>query len=535
MKIYLRAHSFIAQITLALSLVQIMSPCSAQHIIDPPAADTNETAFFLKAAEYRPASSALTANTGRTLEHAAKFLMSDTGIDNNAIRDEQGNKIPPYINHAVIDDDNHFGYRSSFPAFHHAYLIEAFLNYYNYSGDREALRRARELADWTIAHSTPSDWKWPYLPWSTFTEGKPGGYEDRDSLQPDKAGYMGLSYTRLYEVTGSRKYLDSVREIADTLTARQSGDGSWPFRVNPKTGEVSQQYTAAIFFNVAFLEKAFSLIHNYNYKNSQILAWMWMMRNPLRTDNWSGLYEDIPRESNSQVHYSPLQTIRLLLRYRNEVNGKSYLEHAKRLYDYTMDGLSFVDRDMGLLFREQTGYMAATPSSTLNWSMMSGEFYLTTGEERYRATVLEAVRMVDKYGLKPDGRAHNTVLSPNSYGDYGCWYSLTSPVVRYLYQDMGCLPEIAPEGETHLLRCSTQVQAISYQKQKLNYRTLSDSVELIKVARPPIKVLAAGVELKQAAKLNAPSCYLYNGKSHVLLVRHTNPQISVVFTAVGSK
>ena len=39
-------------------------------------------------------------------------------------------------------------YRVSYPAYHHAYLIEAFLNYFNYCGSREALRHARELADW---------------------------------------------------------------------------------------------------------------------------------------------------------------------------------------------------------------------------------------------------------------------------------------------------------------------------------------------------------------------------------------------------
>lgn len=469
-------------------------------------------------------------DTGRTLERAAKFLLSDTGIENNAIRDEKGERVPPYIYHAVIDDDNHFGYRSSFPAFHHAYLIEAFLNYYNYSGDKDAVRRARQLADWTIDHSTPTDWKWPYLPWSTFTEGKPGGYEDHDALQPDKAGYMGLSYTRLYEVTGARKYLEAAKNIADTLVSRQSGDGSWPFRVNPRTGEVGQQYTAAIFFNVAFLEKMFSLTHVYNFKNAQMTAWMWMMRNPLRTGNWAGLYEDIPKGSDSQVHYSPLQTIRLLLRYRTPSNAASYMAHARRLYDDTMDGLSFSDREMGLVFREQTGYLAATPSSTLNWSMMSAEFFLATGEEKFRNTTLEGVRMVNRFGLKPDGRAHNTVLSPASYGDYGCWYSLTSPVVRYLYQDMGCLPEIAPNNETHLLRTSTQVQAISYGALKLGYRSLPDSVELLKLQTAPTGVLIDGKPLKSSPGLQGADSFLYNPRNRVLLIRHRDPRVTILFT-----
>lgn len=497
--------------------------------MDPPAADNTASVFFLKAAEYRPASAGIPKAAGTTLERAARFLLHDTGIENNAMRDENGRKVPPYIYHAVIDDNNHFGYRASFPAFHHAYLIEAFLNYYNYSGQREAVRRARELADWTIAHSTPAEWKWPFLPWSTFSEGKPGGYEDKDNLQPDKVGYMGLSYTRLYEVTGERKYLDAARKAADTLTLQQSGDGSWPFRVNPQTGVVFQQYTAALFMNVAFLEKMFSLTHNPDYKNAQITAWMWMLRNPIRTNNWSGLYEDIPKGVESQVHYSPLQTIRLLLRYRSPVNESSYMEHARKLFDYTMDGLAFVDRDMGLLLREQTGYLAATPSSTMNWSMMAAEFYLATGEKRYRDTTLEAVRMVTRYGLKPDGRTNNTVLGGRIYGNQGSWYSLTSPVVRYLYQDMGCLPELAPMDETHLLRTSTQVRQIQYEKRRVVYRTLPKSIDLLKLASAPREVRAGGKRLTASPKLAAGNSFLYNPHSHVLLVRHTDPSVEVIF------
>jgi hypothetical protein len=502
-------------------------PALSAPIIDPPAADRSPTAFFLKAAQYRPAPPGLAAAAGKTLTRAARFLMSDTGIDNNAIRDENGRKVPPYIYHAVIDDDNRFGYRASFPAFHHAYLIEAFLNFYNYSGDPEAIRRAREVADWTIAHSTPADWKWPYLPWSTFTEGKPGGGEDKDNLQPDKTGYMGLAYTRLYEVTGDRTYLTAARNAANTITRMQGWDGSWPFRVNPQTGTVYQQYTAALFLNVAFLEKMCALTGNKDYKNAQITAWMWMLRNPVRTNNWAGLYEDIPKGSNSQVHYSPLQTIRLLLRYRTPVNQSSYMAHARRLFDETMDGLAFDDRDMGLLLREQTAYLAATPSSTLNWSMMSAEFFLATGEEKYRSTTVEGVRMVTKYGLKPDGRTHNTVLGGRIYGDGGSWYSLTSPVVRYLYQDMGCLPELAPDGETHLLRTSTQIRRIVYGRRRIAYTSLPNSVDLLKLAGPPMRVTAGGTTLAMSTGLASANGYLYNPKSHVLLVRHARPDVVV--------
>ncbi len=500
---------------------------AADRRADPPAADPSPTAFFVKAAESRACPPDLGRAAGKTLLRAARFLLSDTGIDNNAIRDEAGHKVPPYIYHAVIDGDDHFGYRASFPAYHHAYLIEAFLDYFNYTGDARGVARARELADWTIAHSSPAGCKWPDLPWSTFTEGKPGGGEDHNTLQPDKVGYMGLAYTRLYEVTGEPRYLSAAKAAAKTLVMRQNWDGSWPFRVDPLTGEVYQQYTAALFMNVAFLEKMYALTGDLDDKNAQISAWLWMLRNPVRTNNWSGLYEDIPKGSGSQVHYSPLQTIRLLLRYRTPINGASYLAKARALYDTTMDGLAFHDPDLGLILREQTGYLAATPSSTLNWTMMSAEFFLTTGEERYRSAVLEGVRMVTRYGLKPNGRSHNTVMGGWMYGDWGSWYSLTSPVVRYIYQDMGCLPELAPAGETHLLRSSTQIRRIAYRKRGVSYESLPGSIELLKLASAPRRVRAGGKDLRASADMSRPDCCTYNPRSGVLLVRHRDPRVEV--------
>ena len=505
---------------------------------DPPAADSTGISFFVAAAQFRGVRADLANAAGSTLNRAARFLMSDTGMNHEDIKDEAGKIFPPYVYHAVIGEDNYLGYRSSFPAYHHAYLIEAFLNYYNYSGDEDALRRARQLADWTIDHSTPADWKWPYLPWSTFTEGKSGGYEDKDNLQPDKVGYMGLSYTRLYEVTGDRKYLVAAIHAADTLIAHQGWEGDWPFRVNPKTDSVFQQYTSALFMNVAFLEKMWDITRNKDYKNGQILAWLWMMRNPVRSNNWSGLYEDIPKDSGSQVHYSPLQTIRLLLRYSTSVNESSYMDKARKLFAYTMDGLAFHDREWGLILHEQTGYLASTPSSTMDWSMMSGEFFLRTGEAKYREATLEAVRMVTQHGLKPDGRTHNTVMGARTYGDSGSWYSLGSGLVRYMYQDMGCLPELSPEGETHLLRTSTQIKRIVYRRGFVQYDTLSDSIELIKTPVAPCRVICSsmkpfssrGTSLLGRSQDLIPNSYLYNEKSHVLLVRHTGSEVRVEFS-----
>ena len=205
------------------------------------------------------------------------------------------------------------------------------------------------------------------------------------------------------------------------------------------------------------------------------------------------------------------------------------MQHARRLFDWVMDGLAFVDRDMGLIMREQTAYLAATPSSTLSWSMMSAEMFLATGDERYRQVVLEAARSVTRYGFKPDGRSQNTMMGGRIYGNTQSWYSLTSPMIRYIYQDMGSLPELAPAGENHVLRSATEIREISYGPRVVTYLSLPDSIELLKVAAPPRGVTIGDAPAQSSSGLQSPDGWWFNDASSVLLVKHRNPRVEVSF------
>src|SRR5438270_1822180 len=109
---------YIRWVTAAVAIAVSTARASGAN---PPAADESGPAFFVKAAQYRAAPPGLADAAGAAIEKAARFLFSDAGMD-NSLRDENGKKVPPYIYHAVIDDDNHFSYRVSYPAYHHAYL-----------------------------------------------------------------------------------------------------------------------------------------------------------------------------------------------------------------------------------------------------------------------------------------------------------------------------------------------------------------------------------------------------------------------------
>jgi hypothetical protein len=50
---------------------------------------------------------------------------------------------------------------------------------------------------------------------------------------------------------------------------------------------------------------------------------------------------------------------------------------------------------------------------------------------------------------------------------------------------MGCLPELAPPGQNHLLRTATEIRDIMYSKEKISYRSLRTASELLKLAARP--------------------------------------------------
>ena len=168
----------------------------------------------------------------------------------DTLLDETGHTHAPYVYYSNLQHDGQPFKDSvdryvSYPAFHHALAIEAFLAYRQYTGDQRALQKAIELADWNIQHSTPSDVPYGNLPYSTFYMGKPGGFQDSKAIMTDKPAIMALAYIRIFGATGSEKYFVAARKIADTLSRNQSVEGSWPFRVDPKTREVREQYTPA--------------------------------------------------------------------------------------------------------------------------------------------------------------------------------------------------------------------------------------------------------------------------------------------------
>ena len=345
--------------------------------------------------------------------------------------DEQGHTQMPWMYYSNLQH-NGAPFTSSvdrivsYPAFHHALFIRTLLDYAKHSGDKRPIGLAVELADWNIAHSTPADFPYAHLPYSTFEDKKPGGFRDKTGLMPDKAAIMALAYLQLYETTAEPRFRKAAEAIGETLAARQRPDGTWPFRVDPKTEAVIEEYTSSVIYAVQLFEQLDKLNGNDRYRAARDKTWNWLVNGPIKTKEFRGFYEDIPPSPKGRTNYDCLDTIRYLLANRTDTNG--YLEIAKDLNAWVEK--TFLDKIPGFEpaegIREQLQCNVVMGIHSLNWASMLLELSQATGNEILRHRARQTANYITYY-LQPDNR----IVVGFDYNQW--WYSCHAGAVYYLF------------------------------------------------------------------------------------------------------
>ncbi len=362
-------------------------------------------------------------------DHLKWFKATDTLLDEN------GTVQMPWVYYSNVQQNGVPFPRSvdrfvSYPAFHHALMIRTLIGYWRYADDARALKEAVKLADWDIAHSTPGDWAYGNLPYSTYEQKKPGGFRDKTGLMPDKAAIMALAYLQLHEASREARFLKAANAIGHTLAARQRPNGTWPFRVDPKTEKVIEEYTSSVIYAVTLFEKLDAANSNDRYKANRDLTWNWLVNGPIKTKEFRGFYEDIVASPKGRTNYDCLDTIRYLLAKRTDDNG--YLELAKELNDWVEK--IFLDKIKGFEpaegIREQLQCNVVMGIHSLNWASMLHDLAEATGDETMRQRAIQTANYITYY-LQPDNR----IVVGFQYHQW--WYSCHTGVVLYLLDFAG--------------------------------------------------------------------------------------------------
>jgi hypothetical protein len=254
------------------------------------------------------------------------------------------------------------------------------------SQSQTAMTMARVAADWALKNRMPDEGALPLFPYSTIAAGKFGAGLEVDNINLTRASWMGLGMVTMYEATKDRKYLDYARHIAQVTAKFQAADGSFPYRVNFKTGKVKEAYcTGGIQFSllVEALER-----HGVDeqLRLASRRAIQWLLDFPAESNNWQGGYEDVgeARPYFNLTQWEPEVVIAYLCRHKDR--NPRYVLQAKKL-------LRFVE-DQFVLFGPQSEAHVVPVKGPLVfeqyvcwWPMeVHAGYYLLANLELHRAT-----------------------------------------------------------------------------------------------------------------------------------------------------
>jgi hypothetical protein len=504
---------------------------------------------------------------GQLVTEVMNFLFADIG--NGGIRtndnDPRGYPVPPYFYHYAIKNNNDLwssiegypGYASvSYPAYTASVGIDAFLDYRRYSGDEEGLNRAREFAEWILAHRTPAADLYGKLPYSTQTDGVMGGGWDGEAIMTDKPAMFGLRLLRLYDITGEDTYWQGAREIADVLAANQmtgppEDHGRWPFRVRPSDGLVTQDYTSHLQPAVRFFDEMAQRTGNSTYTEVRDRAWQWLLLNPcnpasISYNRWEAFYEDQDPDMQTwkQDHYSAHEMIVELIERKPfawQITAAAILDSAAvRYIDH--NALSpYVPVTL-----EWEGWPQATYAATLQFARTALLLYQALEDHplqdlNYKLWAY-AMAANCSHGqnfrcVLPDGRMFTTIRDILYPYNIDSWYEQNFNTVKYYLELMNLDPTLAADNEHHMLWSDHAIRNISYPRTEsvLRYEVAGgEGQERLKLAFEPTEVRAAGSPLSVLSTPDDPGPgYHWDHSSQVLTVIHSTDPVEILVQPVS--
>ena len=272
-------------------------------------------------------------------------------------------------------------------------LTWAFLAHVENRGPQsaEALRLARVGADWALQHRQPDSSALPLFPYSTISKGKFGGQVEGSSVNLLRASWLAISFVDLYEATRHEPYLAYARHIADVTVKFQNADGSFPYRVDPVTGAVTEQYNCSAMEFVELVEKLERHGHDARRAMAAQRALEWLLTYVCATHNWKAAYEDVGEQrfyaNLSQMPVLPL--IRYLCRHKDE--SPAFVPTAVRLNRWVEDQFVAFGPDddaspvrvKGPQVFEQFVCWRPMEGHTANWILALIELHKATGKREY--------------------------------------------------------------------------------------------------------------------------------------------------------
>lgn len=432
--------------------------------------------------------------------------------------------------HVMADGSRVSRKQLSFPARHHAYFIRTFLHYYAYTGEQEWLLRARDLADWNIRTSTPATDAYPNLPYSAHQDGKPTGSADKNSVETDKPAFLGTSYLAVFESTGDRKYLEAARKIATTLVPKQRADGSWPFRVIPQDGSIFEDMGGAPVFFVEFFEALQRHEPKAEYRRAEENALKLMIARNVERSEWGTYHEDIHPKSGKHLSAEPMSFTAVYFFSRARTRPE-FVEFGQRVLRQMEEKLVHTEGHAASPapgVAEQVTFAHIMAGHTARYCLALAELYRATGDVAVKKRALSGLNaitfMQSEAGLFRTHFYDTKTKSEKDPATAPNWYSQHLYTVCHMLESMAAFPEIAPDGQDHILGFSTALRKVRYAPGAVSYAAALPTTTAIKLSTAPKSVQVGGRALAQGGRDNGWS---FDAATRVLTVRHAAGDVVV--------
>ncbi len=469
------------------------------------------------------------------------------------VPDETGTKLKTYIVNSVFNGETLQGaYWQSNPAMTFGSFVDSAVAWYPYSGDRDAVRTVGTMLDYVLSHgTTPASWSWARVPFPTGCGDQPGyGRCLSDmpksfygGIEPDKVGELGIGYALFYELTGDRKYLTAAIDCANALAAHvRPGDDThtpWAFRVNGRTGATldGETFGGIVVSPLRLFDELISL-HRGDvtaYERARRMAWTWLDSHQLDPhspayDDWSGYFEDVPKDQDNVNQAAPTYTALYLLDLPDPgATDPQWKAQVGHLIDWVKQHFGVGPFDGATGINEQGprsggGSLCCSSSGlgsdTARWAAVNALYSEETGDAQAREN---AVRSLDyaTYFADSDGRIS---CCGQSFGAIQYWFSDGySDYLRSFNWAMAAIPELAPDGQSHLLGSTSVVRQVTYGHDRITYRTFADdATDVLRLAFRPHSVTAGGQALGERRNLRGQGYTLQRlgGGSFVLRIHH---------------
>ncbi len=382
------------------------------------------------------------------------------------------------------------------------FAMKLFRYYYPYTGDLRALVPVKNILDRMLMFLTPDDWAWPGMV-RTQDNDNPDGIWLDERLEPDKAAMTGIAFMDYAKYTGEEKYQAMAEHIAELLL-KNIKDGSekespLPFRVNMRTGETEDAYTADMIFVVEFFDKILACdttLDKAQVKAKRDLVFNWIMENPVKTGLWSGYFEDVPELLYNINQFSPMETARYML--DNPDACKDYKQVVLDLLAFVKGRFGGTVRYGAASINEQDACFYEMGSHTARYGSVLARWAGETGCEQAKKEALATLALAEYIAYNKTSKGN---ISVNSVGLYwaGIWNSdCYFDYLPHFLEGMAAWPEIIPEGTDHIFSSTSMLKDVEYGPGSVRYTALdADGTERIKLSFKP-EILSGGKPLPKS-------------------------------------